>query len=105
MTLATVTVRGQPTPHAIPGWVTRRVVLAGEVLREPAAAPMPLVSAGAPVQFEINQSGLRLSLDGVAMSAASLGERVAVRLGAKRRVVGIVAGPARVIAIDSLRIS
>lgn len=89
----------------LPGWVARRVVLAGEVLRAPAVAPAPLVGAGQPVRYELTHEGIRLSLEGVATSAASLGERVTVRLGARRRVSGIVAGPARVVAIDSSRTS
>jgi flagella basal body P-ring formation protein FlgA len=92
---------GQSRPGV--GWVTRRVVAEGEVLREPAVAPAPAVAAGQPVLFVYNAglSGLRLSLHGVARSAAALGDRVAVRLGPKRSVAGIVAGPGLVTATDS----
>ena len=88
-----------------PGWVTRRVIRSGEVLREPAVAPAPLVRGGQPVKFTYVQNGLRLTLDGVASADAEFGETVAVRLGAKRRLAGVVTGPARVVANDSLRIS
>ncbi|MEO6445737.1 MAG: flagellar basal body P-ring formation chaperone FlgA [Gemmatimonadaceae bacterium] len=108
MTVARVALRGPASaqPAAVTaGWVTRRVVLAGEVLREPAVAPAPLVAAGQRVQFTYMQNGLQLTFDGVAMAAGSLGDAVAVRLGAKRRVTGLVSGPARVVATDSSRIS
>jgi len=82
-----------------PGWVTRRVIQPGEVLRPPAVAPAPLVAAGQPVQFTYQQDGLALTLDGVAPVAGSLGDTIPVRLGAHRRVTGVVAGPARVVAV------
>lgn len=90
--------------QAQPGWVTRRVVQAGEPLREPAVAPPPLVRAGAPVRFEVVEDGFHLAFDGHAVAAASFGDTVAVRLGPKRRLIGVVAGPARVVALSPRRI-
>ena len=87
------------------GWITRRVVHAGEALRAPAVGPAPLVRAGQTVEFIYMQDGLRLTLHGVAVVSAALGDVVDVRLGAKRRVTGIVAGPARITATDSTRSS
>ncbi len=81
------------------GWVARRVIQAGEVLRAPAVAPAPLVAAGQAVQYTYQQDGLALTLDGVAPVAGSLGDTIPVRLGARRRVTGIVAGPAHVVAL------
>ena len=104
-TVATTVATTMVTTAVTAGWITRRVVLAGEVLRPPAVAPAPLVVAGQIVQFTYVQDDLRLTLSGVATAAASLGETVDVRLGAKRRVAGIVSGPARVTATDSSRIS
>lgn len=83
------------------GWVTRRVVLAGELLREPAVAPAPLVGAGQSVQFVFESDGIELTLEGVAMNAASLGGDVTVRLDPHRRAVGTVTGPGRVVSRDS----
>ncbi|MDP1858887.1 MAG: flagellar basal body P-ring formation chaperone FlgA [Gemmatimonadaceae bacterium] len=93
-----------PTDAAA-GWITRRVVHAGEALRPPAVGPAPLVRAGQTVEFTYMQGGLRLTLHGVALAAAALGDVVEVRLGAKRRVTGIVSGPARITATDSTRSS
>ena len=91
------------TTPVIPGWIARRVIQRGEVLRAPAVAPAPLVAAGQAVQFTYQQDGLELTLDGGAPVAGSLGDTIPVRLGARRRVTGVVAGPARVIATDLSR--
>lgn len=85
------------------GWVTRRLVRAGEVLRAPAVAPAPLFHANHPVRFLVQRDGFQLSLDGVAVIAASLGDTIPVRLGAKRRLSGVVSGRDEVVALDSLR--
>ncbi|MFN8666520.1 MAG: flagellar basal body P-ring formation chaperone FlgA [Gemmatimonadaceae bacterium] len=87
----------------VPGWIARRVIQPGEVLRAPAVAPAPLVAAGQAVRFTYQQDGLELSLDGVAPVAGALGDTIPVRLGARRRLTGIVAGPAHVVAIDLSR--
>lgn len=92
-------------PTAVqPGWIVRRVMRAGEVLRAPAVAAAPLVAAGQAVQYTVQQDGLALTLDGIAPVSGSLGDTIPVRLGARRRVTGIVAGPAHVVAIASSRI-
>ncbi len=90
------------TPVA-PGWLVRRIMRAGEVLRAPAVAPAPLVAAGQTVTFTVQEDGLALTLDGIAPVAGSLGDTIPVRLGARRRVTGVVAGPAHVVAIASSR--
>lgn len=92
----------RPTSVA-PGWLVRRVMRAGEVLRTPAVAPAPLITAGQAVQYTVQQDGLALTLSGVAPVAGSLGDTIPVRLGARRRVTGIVAGPALVVALAPSR--
>lgn len=87
----------------VPGWLVRRVMRAGEVLRTPAVAPAPLIAAGQAVQYSIQQDGLALTLSGVAPVAGSLGDTIPVRLGARRRVTGVVAGPALVVALAPSR--
>jgi flagella basal body P-ring formation protein FlgA len=93
--------RATYTPAA-PGWVTRRVIQAGEVLRAPAVAPRPLVAAGQQVRFTVQHDGLALTLDGTAPVAGALGDTIPVRLGARRRLRGIVTGPAHVTAFDTV---
>jgi flagella basal body P-ring formation protein FlgA len=76
-----------------PGWVTRRVVAAGEPLRRPAVEPPPAVRAGQEVEVALEQDGLRLVMYGRALAEASLGERVAVRIDAARRLTGTAVAP------------
>lgn len=91
--------RNTYTPAA-PGWVARRVIQAGEVLRAPAVAPAPLVAAGQQVRFTLTQDGLALTLEGTAPVAGALGDTIPVRLGARRQLRGVVTGPAQVAAFD-----
>jgi flagella basal body P-ring formation protein FlgA len=95
--VARVSVRSSDAP-AQPGWVTRRVIEQGEPLRAPAVAPKPMVSAGQPVRFVRQEQGIRLTVDGRAIHAGQLGDRISVRLGANRRVDGFVTGAGEVSA-------
>ncbi|MEO7966238.1 MAG: flagella basal body P-ring formation protein FlgA, partial [Gemmatimonadaceae bacterium] len=92
-----VTVALSGTPVSV-GWVTRRLVRVGEALRAPAVAPAPLFSAHHPVRFVVKRAGIQMSIDGVALIAASLGDTIPVRLGAKRRMMGVVSGLDEVVA-------
>lgn len=82
------------------GWITRRVIRAGEVLAAPAVTPPPTIALGASVDFIVTRGGIQISLPATAAFSATLGDTVAVRLGSQRRATGIVAGPARVIALN-----
>jgi flagella basal body P-ring formation protein FlgA len=81
------------------GWVARRVISAGETLREPAVAPPDLVRVGDVVQAVFSQGGLEIRLIGRAMGAARAGEKVMVRIDTHRRFEGVVVGP-RLVNID-----
>ncbi len=80
------------------GWVTRRVLRAGEPLLEPAVEPPPAVRSGQTVQLTYRSGDIRLTMPGVAMSSALVGEEVTVRLDASRRLRAIVTAPGRVSA-------
>lgn len=88
-----------------PGWITRRVIHAGEVLASPAVIPPPTIPAGSNVRFVVTRGGIELAVPAVALTAASAGEPISVRLTTppQRRATGIVAGPARVIAPTDIR--
>jgi flagella basal body P-ring formation protein FlgA len=81
------------TTRALPGWVTRRAILAGEVLRAPAVMPPPLVLSGATVTAIWQDGPLRLVITGVATNTAAEGAHVGVRIDRTRRLDGIAVGP------------
>ena len=78
------------------GWVTRRVIAAGEVLRAPAVEPPAAVSANQLVAVEWVDQNIRLTLRGTATRNAPLGSRVSVRMESGRRVETTVVGAGRV---------
>src|SRR5581483_6305083 len=84
------------TSVVAPGWVTRRTIAAGEVLRVPAAMPPILVVANDMVQAEWNDGGVHLTVQGTVNRSASLGERVMVRTDTGRRIEAIVVAAGRV---------
>jgi flagella basal body P-ring formation protein FlgA len=84
------------TADVIPGWVTRRVINAGEILRAPAVEPPNLVTANQPVAVEWVDRNIRLTLRGTATRNAAIGTRVTVRMESGRRVDGTVVGVGRV---------
>ncbi len=84
------------TPQA--GWLIRRAIAAGEWLRQPAVAPMPVVTAGQPVHVLWNDGLVQLTVDAVALNSATLGGAVSVRVGRTRRIDGVAIAP------DSVRI-
>ena len=82
----------RPTPDArcpTIGWLTRRVIRAGEPLRAPAVEPPPLIARGARVTVVWETAGLRVTRDGTAVGAAHRGERVVVRVDGARRLTGV----------------
>jgi flagellar basal body P-ring formation protein FlgA len=79
-----------------PGWVTRRVINAGEMLRAPAVEPPNLVTANQSVAVEWVDQNIRLTLRGTATRNAAIGSRVAVRMENGRRVDGTVVAAGRV---------
>jgi flagellar basal body P-ring formation protein FlgA len=82
------------TPHAaVVGSVTRRVIAAGEVLREPAVAPPDLIAVNQPVNVVWRDAGIEVRLKGTAMNAAPAGGRVTVRIDVRRRLEGIALAP------------
>ncbi len=79
-----------------PGWVTRRTIAAGEVLRAPAVEAPAAVSANEAVELEYTDQNVRLVIRGTATRRGSMGERVSVRTELGRRMEGTVIAPGRV---------
>jgi flagellar basal body P-ring formation protein FlgA len=84
------------TNRVAPGWVTRRAIAAGEVLRAPAVEAPAAVSANQSVEVEFNDENVRLTLRGIVSRTAPIGDHVTVRIESGRRVDGVVVGPGRV---------
>lgn len=80
-------------PASVLGWTTRRVISAGEPLRPPAVSPPDLVRAGETVQAVYRGRTIVLRVTGTAAGSAAMGERVLVRVDARRRLEGVVIGP------------
>ncbi len=100
---ADVTVRralvwGAPIDSAPPlvpsliGRESRRVIRAGEAIRERDTEGAPVVFAGDSVTAEVIRDGVRLALAGTALQSAPLGARVSIRLARGRRFAGIATG-------------
>jgi len=84
---------GPPAPPSEsrpgPGWEVRRALATGEVLARPAVAPPTLVVAGEPVRLVWAEGGVQVSVVGIALNRARLGELVRARVeGRSDRLVG-----------------
>lgn len=91
------TVRGPVDTNTVAaGWVTRRTIGAGEVLRVPAVERPSIVSANEPVSVEWADRNVMLTVRGVVTRNAALGERVTVRTAMGHRVDATVIAPGRV---------
>ena len=82
-----------PESTAQPGWLVKRSFLAGEFMREPAVAPLPVITSGSTVKVVWAEAGVRLMLTGVATNNAALGAPVGVRIDRNRRLDGFAVGP------------
>ncbi|HUE96628.1 MAG TPA: flagellar basal body P-ring formation chaperone FlgA, partial [Longimicrobiaceae bacterium] len=83
-------------PSAVLGWVTRRVVSAGEPLRSPAVAPPHVIRSGDTVQLVWRDGAMEIRMRGRAMGSAAAGEKVLVRVDTQRRFEGIAHAPGEV---------
>ena len=75
------------------GWEVRRLMRAGEPVREPAVAPPTLVTAGATVAIEAVVAGDRVTRAATALGRGTLGDRITVRLDVHRTLPAVVTGP------------
>lgn len=81
------------TTRPAAGWVTRRPIVKGEVLRAPAVMAPPVVTSGSAVTAIWQDGPLRLVLAGVATNTAAIGAPVSVRIDRSRRLDGIAIAP------------
>jgi flagella basal body P-ring formation protein FlgA len=76
-----------------PGWVAQRAIAAGEVLRTPSVQPPAVVSGGSVVKVIFRDGPVQIVLSGTAITSATLGAPVAVRIDRTRRIEGIAVAP------------
>ncbi len=81
------------TARVVAGWVTRRPIAVGEVLRAPAVMAPPMVTSGHSVKVIYQDGPVRLVLTGIATNTAPLGAPVGVRIDRTRRLDGIAVAP------------
>ena len=78
------------------GWMTRRMITAGELLRAPAIEAPVVVKSGDDVEVLWRQGGIAVTAHGRATRSAATGDRIVVRLSAQRTIEGSVVAPGRV---------
>lgn len=78
------------------GWMTRRVIAAGEVLRTPGVTPPQLVRSGDIVAVTYSADGVTITMRGRATRSAALGERITVRMDNQRKLEATVVAVGRV---------
>jgi len=83
------------TPVAA-GWVTRRTINAGEILRSPAVEAPAVVNANSPVLIEWKDGSVSLTVNGTAARDGALGERIPVRSENGKRFEATVVAAGRV---------
>jgi len=84
------------TTPVVAGWVTRRTINAGEILREPAVEAPAVVNANSPVLIEWVDGNVSLTVHGIASRNGALGERIPVRSDLGKRFEATVVAPGRV---------
>lgn len=93
--IALADIRADSAVHAerLLGWEVRRLMRAGEPVREPAVAPPTLVNAGATVAIEAIVAGVRVTRTAIALGRGTRGDRITVRLDVHRTLPAVVTGP------------
>lgn len=77
-----------------PGWLVRRSLSVGAPLAAPAVSPPPVVDVGHTMRAVYTIGSIEVSMLGVALNAAALGEPVRIRTTGRIGLVrGIVTGP------------
>jgi flagellar basal body P-ring formation protein FlgA len=89
--------------YASAGWLTRRVIKAGEELRGPAVTRPEVVRRGEAVELTTTTGPVVLTLAGTALGGGGMGERINVRIARGWTVEGVVVGPSQVALRNELR--
>jgi flagellar basal body P-ring formation protein FlgA len=89
--------------YASAGWLTRRVIKAGEELRGPAVARPEVVRRGEAVELTTTTGPVVITLAGTALGGGGMGESINVRIARGWTVEGVVVGPSRLALRTELR--
>jgi flagella basal body P-ring formation protein FlgA len=82
---------GSPDPTAWPiGWVTRRVIRAGETLRPPAIGRPPLVRTGSAVSAVGGTGQVRIVRSAIAVGSGARGDTILVRVPRQAAIPAVV---------------
>jgi flagella basal body P-ring formation protein FlgA len=89
--------------YAAAGWLTRRVIKAGEELRGPAVTRPEVVRRGEAVELTTTTGSVVITLAGTALGGGGMGESINVRIARGWTVEGVIVGPSRVALRTELR--
>ena len=104
LTADDIMVVGDSLPQALPlGWVTRRVVQAGEALRPPAIGRAPVVHTGRSVSLIAGTSTVRIVRSGAALEDGAPGDTIRVRFGGGATVAAVVRDSNTVLPVSPIR--
>jgi flagella basal body P-ring formation protein FlgA len=78
------------TSEVAPGWVARRPIHTGDILRPPSVSKPDLVTTGETVDVVYADTGIKLTLKGTAIGDGKKGDEVYVRLETRKRLRAIV---------------
>jgi flagella basal body P-ring formation protein FlgA len=81
------------TARVQPGWVAQRAIAVGEVLRSPSVQPPAVITGGSVVKVIFRDGPVQVVLSGTAITSATLGAPVGVRIDRTRRIEGIAVAP------------
>ncbi len=80
------------TARVAAGWVARRSIRAGEILRSPSVSLPDLVSNGDAVDVVYSAPGITIKVRGTAIGSGGEGDQIFVKLENRKRLRAVVAG-------------
>ena len=81
------------TVRVQPGWVAQRAIAEGEVLRTPSVQAPALITSGSTVKVIFRDGPVQVVVNGTAITSATLGAPVSVRIDRSRRLEGVAVAP------------
>ncbi|MGI8510655.1 MAG: flagellar basal body P-ring formation chaperone FlgA [Gemmatimonadaceae bacterium] len=85
-----VTASSSDTARITAGWIARRSIRTGEILREPGVSRPDLVSSGDAVEVVYSTPEVTISVRGTAIGSGRQGDPVYVKLDNRKRLRGVV---------------